>query len=464
MREALLPQSERQCLPFSEFLPRLFQSFAEEGVRFCVLRNYEGFPAKNDGNDLDILIHRRDLARALGVLRSLESIRLVNYTDMNVFASAYLEGACAAAGFRCIQVDFFWSIASKGPEYLSADDLLQAARQRHAGGVSFLVPSPAHEAVISLCAHVVYGGFLKEKYFPKVRQAFISNRSEVLAALQPPFGMRAARRLVDAVTEGDLRKILGLIRPLRVALNLRCLLREPLRGTIETARYYWSVIRSRYSPKQIETVCILGPDGCGKAAIIDGLIPVLHSAAKVVDKFDFRPRPASGRELSEINGSMDSRAGASSSSLSSMVNAVQWLLREWKNQFFGRRELTLRFVEDCGQQLSVDPENYGYHGPVWFARLLGKLFPSPDLWILLDPAGGGLQSRDGEVPSPETLRLQEACRCFVKTRKKYVILDASKPVANVMEEAYAAIIEMLAQRTESQLENRFPSPQRKAAN
>ena len=463
MKDAAPSPLQQPVVPFGEFLAALFQALAEGGVRFCVLRSYEGFPANNVGNDVDLLIHRRDLPRAMSVLRSLENIRLVNYTELSFIASVYLEGTSSTPGARSLQVDFWWSLDSRGPEYLSADAVLQAARQRQVGGLSFLVPSPAHEA-ISLCSLAFYSGFLKEKYFPKVQQTFVSERSEVLAALQPAFGIKAATRLVDAVTEGDRRKILGLIRPLRVALNLRCLLRKPLRGIIDTARYYLSIFRIRYSPKYIETVCIIGPGNCGQAAIIDGLIPVLHSAAKVVDKCQFRPQPASGRELSEISGSIDSRVRASSSSLSSMVNAVLWLLREWKNQFLGRRELTLRIVEHSGRDLSVDPENYGYEGYVWFARLFGKLFPSPDLWILLDPAGGGLQSRDGEVSSLKTLRLQEAYRSFVKTRKKYVILDASKPVANVTEEAYAAIIEMLAQRTERQLKNRFPSPHRKATN
>jgi hypothetical protein len=311
---------------------------------------------------------------------------------------------------------------------------------------------------------VVYGGFLKEKYFPKVQQTFVHDRSEVLAALQPPFGIKAATQLVDAVTEGDRRKIISLIRPLRVALNLRCLLREPLRGTINTARYYMSIFRLRYSPMNIETICIIGPGYYDKTAIFDSLIPMLHSVAKVVDKCQFWPRPAFARESSEINGSIDSRVGVPINSLSSMVNPVLWLLREWKNQFFGRKELTLRIVEHCGRLLSVDPKIYGYEGYGWFARLLAKLFPSPDLWIFLDSAGGGSPSKDGGVISTEILRQLEAYRSFVKTRKRYVILDASTPAANVIEEAYAAVIEMLAQRTDSRLKSRFRSIQRKAAN
>jgi hypothetical protein len=48
----------------------------------------------------------------------------------------------------------------------------------------------------------------------------------------------------------------------------------------------------------------------------------------------------------------------------------------------------------------------------------------------------------------------------VKTRKNYIILDASKPAGEVKENAYAAIIDMLAQGTESRLKSRFREHQR----
>jgi hypothetical protein len=43
----------------------------------------------------------------------------------------------------------------------------------------------------------------------------------------------------------------------------------------------------------------------------------------------------------------------------------------------------------------------------------------------------------------------------VKSRKKYVILDASKPLAAVVEDAYVAIIDTLAERADKQLKRRF---------
>jgi hypothetical protein len=67
----------------------------------------------------------------------------------------------------------------------------------------------------------------------------------------------------------------------------------------------------------------------------------------------------------------------------------------------------------------------------------------------------GRKSKNGEALPAEALRRLEAYRAFVKTKKKCVILNASEPAARVTEEAYTAIIEMLAQRADRQLKRRF---------
>jgi hypothetical protein len=138
-----------------------------------------------------------------------------------------------------------------------------------------------------------------------------------------------------------------------------------------------------------------------------------------------------------------------------MAMLVARFVEEWLSHFSKKQSIVLRIDENCYHDMFIHLERHGYGGPVWFVRLFAKLFPSPDLWILLDPAAEGLHSKNQDVLPAETLRLLEAYRSFVKTREQYVILDASKPAASVTEEAYAAIIDALAQRTDRQLKNRL---------
>jgi ABC-type dipeptide/oligopeptide/nickel transport system ATPase subunit len=456
MREALLQPLQLQALPFSEFLVALIEALDREGLRPCVLRNYEEFPGNNVGNDIDFLLPPPELTNALRAVRSIQGIRIVGFTDERSYvANVFLEGISCAANGRALQVDFDLSLTWKGLPYLPMDAVLHSAIPRVAGNATFSVPSPIHEAITSLFTSLVIGGQLKEKYFPKVQSAFAGDRSSAIAALLPQFGVKAATRLVDSVIGGDRRKVLDCVWPLRASLALHSLLRRPARSVLAIARHYTNEFAFRFSPKTLETVCILGSDGCRKSTLIETLIPLLHSAAVVVEKDHPRIQSSLARESSEMTPGAEFHAQTPRSSLVSMANVGAWLLDEWLNQFFGKSNLTLRISQSCWCDLLAAPGRYRYGGPMWFVRFVGKLFPSSDLWIMLDPQIDNLETTNPEVQSAEIRRQLDVYRAFVKTRRRYVILDASQLTDRVTESAYAAIIDTLAQRADRRLKSRF---------
>jgi len=453
MKDAAISPLQPSIVPFSEFLAALIQALNREGVRPCVLRNYEGFPENNAGNDVDFLIHQRDLPRAMRALRSIESIRLVNYSELSFIASVFLEGTSATSGSRFLQVDFFWSLCFRGLPYISTDTVLQAETPRRAGNLSFFVPSSVHEAIITLCTSLIHSAYLKEKYLPKVQRMFASERHEVIAALSPQFGLKASTRLVDSVIDGDRQRIRGCIRPLRIALGLRSLLHTPFRSTLVIVRYYEGQFRYLFSPKSIETVCILGPSGCGKTRLIERLAPKLQSSAKVIEKRQLGRRSVSGRASRGNAAGTEYRAKGTGGPFASMVMIVAWLVEEWLDLVVGRKILTIRIYDRYYHDLLIDPQRYRYGGPMWFARLVGKLFPSPGLWILLDPTAEGLQTGSKNVSAAETRTQPEAYRAFVQTRKNYVIVDATQPAEQATECAYRAIVDTLARRADRRLKH-----------
>jgi thymidylate kinase len=452
------PQSD---LPFGQFLISLLGALDAEGVKPCVLRNYEGFPDDNAGRDVDFLALPSQLPSVIRALGLVQGARIIGFTERSYAAYFFLAGVSPASGKHTLQVDFDLSLTWKGLPFLSTDAVLQAAIPRHAGNSTFFSPSPVHEAIISLLMSLLVAGFIKEKYFPKVQRTFASERPEVITALSPQFGLSTATRLVDAVIGGDRRKILGCVRPLRASLLLRSLLRRPLSSMVEIRQHYLSGFLAHFSLKKLETVCILGPDGCGKTTIVKALMPLLESSAGVVEQR--YPRPWSPLPLKSLGTDKTDNCPAvgTSGPVVSAAKLALWLLEEWISQFKGRAHLTLRIFESRYHDLSINPNRYGYGGPMWFARFVGKFFPSPDLWILLDLPAQEIQSRNPQLTLAEAQRQVDAYRAFARTSKKCVILDASKPVANVTEEAYAAVIEMLAQRTDRQLRSRYQQPQRR---
>jgi hypothetical protein len=451
-----LPQSAKSPLmPFSEFLPALFRALDKEGVRYCILRNYEDFPINNIGRDVDFLINPLDLPGINRALNSIQGTRIVGYTERHYAASYFLAGISTAKQARALQLDFDLSLTWKGLPYLPGDSVLKAVTQRPAGNSTFFVPSPVHETIISLLASLLVGGWLKDKYLPHIRQIFTDNRSDVIAALLPQFGLKTVTRLVDSVTGGDRTRILGCIRSLRVSLVLCNLLRRPVHSAIAIARHYGSELAIRYSPKTLHTVCIFGLEVTDNAAFIDTLMPLLQSTAVVVEMRHLSPTLSFGRQSWDFPQNTDYLDNSPRSLLISITIAILLLIQEWITQLAEKINLTLRIYEGCHHDLSFNPKKYRYGGPMWFARLIGQLFPSPDLWILLDVPEKQTRSSNRDILYTGTLSQREAYRSFVKTRKSYIILDAGKRPASVTEEAYSAIIDTLALCTERQLKNRF---------
>jgi hypothetical protein len=443
-------------MPFSEFIAVLLQALSHEGVRPCVLRNYQGFPARNIGNDIDLLIAPSDLPNAVRAIRSIEGIRIVGYAERPYVANVFLEGISRDTNSRALEIDFDMRMSWKGlPPFLSTEEVLEAAIPYPTGNPTFFVPSPVHEAIISLLMSLFAGGWLKEKYFPAVQKTFTDERSEVIAALLPKFGREATTHLVDSVIDGDRGKVLECVRPLRIALFMRSMSRRPIRSLIAVGCHYANEFSFRYSPNTLESVSILGLDDSGKSRIAEALIPRLQSMAAHVESRTLRRQlPLESQSLAATMN-LGSHIKEPSGSLVSMANAVRWLMREWLNRFSEKKNLTLAVREEGCHDLLVYPLRSRYNGPKWFTRLVGRLLPHSILCILLDRSVEEPQSNDQQNCSSVRPTQLEAFLSFVKPERSYAILDASKPVANIVDDAYAAIVDALAQRTAIMLTKRF---------
>jgi hypothetical protein len=439
-------------MAFGEFLGALIAALEHEGVPPCILRNYEGFPDVNLGNDIDFLIRPYDLPRAMRALRSIEGIRIVGFAEHPHVASVFLAGTSATSESRSIQVDFFGLLGWKGLPYIPVGEVLKAAVTRRAGQLRFLVPRPAHEAIISLLTSLVVSAHLKDKYLPAVQQIFASDRTGVVAALTPQFGRELSTRLVDSVIEGDRKEITDCTGPLRYALARRAFLHKPFRTLSAVTRHYTMEFSVLYLPRSLETICVLGSSASDKTKLIDSLLPLLQSSAKFVEKLP-------GCELAQDKyrrGASDRSAGLlPGDALRSMLRVIKWATGEWISTFQRTKNLLLRLDEGCYQEMIVDPDRYAYEGPRWFAKLLGRFLPDRDLWILLDESGEIWKAEDRRVSQAAASMEIGAYRSLASARNRLTILNANEPPDRLTESAYAAIVDTLVERTGRTLASRF---------
>jgi thymidylate kinase len=94
----------------------------------------------------------------------------------------------------------------------------------------------------------------------------------------------------------------------------------------------------------------------------------------------------------------------------------------------------------------VDHRRYRYGGPVWLARVLARLIPQPDIFILLDAPPEVVQSRKKEVTFEETRRQRFAYIELIGELECAHVVNASKPLDQVVNEVENIILGYLDTR------------------
>ncbi|GAB1724578.1 MAG: hypothetical protein NTNFB01_34740 [Nitrospira sp.] len=114
--------------------------------------------------------------------------------------------------------------------------------------------------------------------------------------------------------------------------------------------------------------------------------------------------------------------------------------------FLDKIQSTLVLSDRYYHDILVDPKRYRYGGPLWLARWVGKLVPQPDLTIILDAEPVVVQSRKQEVPLEETCRQRVAYRKLLAELRHTSIIDASKPLSEVVQKVEAVILDYMGKR------------------
>jgi thymidylate kinase len=124
----------------------------------------------------------------------------------------------------------------------------------------------------------------------------------------------------------------------------------------------------------------------------------------------------------------------------SLVKIGAWLVEEWYAAIFQDDKETLLICDRYYHDLLIDPKRYRYGAPLSVARIVGRLIPRPNLWVLLDAPAEVLQARKQEVPLEETVRQRQAYFDFVSQQQHHAIIDASQPLEKVVAAVESVIL------------------------
>lgn len=193
-------------------------------------------------------------------------------------------------------------------------------------------------------------------------------------------------------------------------------------------------------------VAILGADGSGKSTVIDGLIAHLETKKIGVEYQHWRP-VLGGKSNKDSGPVVDPHAQVPRGMMASWVKILV-LLFIWRCSFLGalgkhRNEGKLIIFDRFYADLLNDPIRYRYGGGRFFASLIFKLMPKPDLIVLLDAEAEILYARKPEVEIEELRRIVTRYRHYIKNKKQGLLVHSDQPVNKVISDVVDAVEKIL---------------------
>ena len=200
---------------------------------------------------------------------------------------------------------------------------------------------------------------------------------------------------------------------------------------------------------------VAGPDGAGKSSLAataqaDGRRTlIVHWRPGVL------PHPRSLLNRATAGPVTDPHAREPHGPLISALRLGYFLTDFWAGELVrlgpAARRGCIVIVERGWWDMAVDPRRYRLSVPPRVILALGRLVPRPDLLLVLDAPADVLASRKQELPAEELDRQRRAWLDLTIPGVEKVVLDATKPLDQVVADAREAIVAHLERRAIARL-------------
>ena len=455
------------------------------GHKMCVLRNYQSYPERL-GHDVDAI--SENPGQIPHILSEQQVAALVqDYRDETLFLAGSTPIEAKQIYVLCrwhrnepvfIQLDAVADLRYFGRLFYSGEEFFRASRQFK----FFKVPSAELEFGAYLIKHIAKRT-LNEANFRRLTELYEEDPAGCDRQLARFFPRAENTFIADSVSRGDWKPVLGAIDRLKRELLDKAGREPPLKLLLHRLDARWRRLKRFVRPPGL-MVAFLGVDGAGKSAVIArvslDLGPVFEnikqyhkrtfpSAIEWTKRYLLRARPGELEEEgvpAHKDGSglsYDSPAQPPSEPHDPHALPPRKLLVSlaklgftWGNytlagyvaDIYPRLvRSTLVLLDRCYHDVLVDPRRYRYGGPAWVARAVGWFIPRPQLVILLDAPPDVLYSRKRELPFEEIARQREAYLELSRNLSNGYVVDASKPLDEVVFRVERLILDYMAKRT-----------------
>lgn len=423
----------------------LFQWLEQNNVAYAVVGDTRSYDSVIS-SDVDIIVSPKDLNRIPVTLRKfcdLQDGTLVQALQHEQTAWYFALHFTVESNGLFLHPDVCTDYYRQGRPLLLASELLT---QAHRGPHGFFVPLPS-KAFIYYLLKKIDKLRLDERQFDYLHSQWCEDREGAIQEVKRFWNSSNAALIAAAFDQQDFGQLCLALPQLQRALdkNLAVSWRDRWR---ELSRKVQRVLH----PTGL-FIAFLGPDGSGKSSVIERVEQDLAPAFRRAKRYHLRPN--FGRSSGSGAPVTDPHGTPPRGMLPSLAKVGLWWLDYVWSYFsdilWRRVKSTLILFDRYFDDLAVDPRRYRYSGPQWLARLASRLVPRPDLVICLDAPPEVLQGRKQEVPPEETARQRQAYLDLARTLPNARVVDASRPLDEVVAEVEKIVLDHMAERTARRL-------------
>jgi thymidylate kinase len=439
-------RAETAAQSTADFLRKLFRLLNESGVRYCVIHSWERLP-EHLGSDLDLAVHPGDKAQITSIIDALKASNYRAYQWSNYITKGHSFYFYWVAGGKVntVPVDIIFEDRRSGMIMASGEDFV-AGRIRHR---DFWIASPGMEFSYLLVKKANKGKVSSAQTLRLQRLAENLGRKSAESIVSKVFRPDLTARIVTACLDGSIDDIFR-------DLKGHAWQTAPSRRLLKSIRYWTGQVRRamwRTSHPAGILVSVLGPDGVGKSTVLEGLAAEFIVPLRRRSLFHWRPQVLAKRK--DNRPVTDPHGQSSRGSLASMAYLSVFFADCWAGYLFVIKPRLVRagFVQfdRYFHDVLVDPRRYRYGGPQWFAKVLCRLLPEPDLVILLDANEDLILSRKTELTRAEIQRQRQAYAELRFQRAKEVCVRTDAGIQQTLEASATAVAEFMKQRFDKRI-------------
>lgn len=410
-------------------------------IKYAIVGNTDGYPDAI-GSDVDIVISRRQIEEFHHAIWEIEDedTQMVQMFQHEIVAFYYITFHFGEQGIEFIQPDTCTDYYRHGELFLKADYLLDGVRESPQGG--FMVLAPEKEFIYYLLKKIDKRK-ISDKQFEHLEKIYLNGKDCCLKECVRFWDKKCVGFIKEALDTNDVSILFDHLPELQKEIHS-----ATRRSFGDTINNIFLKVKRILHPTGL-VIGVLGPDGSGKTTMLEKVKEDIYPAFRRISQYHLFPL-----KKSHSNGGgvivTDPHHMKQRGIVLSLLKLLYFIwVYNWgyiKTVYPQKVRSTFVVFDRYYQDILIDPLRYRNGAPLWLTKLIGKLIPLPDLWIVLDAPTDVIQQRKQEVSREETERQRQSYRAFANNTKNCLLVDTNRDVKDISKDVCVFICNYLHKR------------------